>query len=108
MTDRAVLPASATTIPADPPLAEPAPTAVRQPSTGTRETLEDYTLRFAPRSYRRWGTGVVAVSALGGIAYPADFAIVRTLVSPAVRAMPCSASAYSPSSYSPLAYYAAP
>ncbi|MBT0773258.1 hypothetical protein KIH74_30215 [Kineosporia sp. J2-2] len=40
-----------------------------------KETLEDYTLRFAPRSYRRWGTGTVAVSALGGIAYLADFAI---------------------------------
>src|ERR1700761_9477508 len=40
-----------------------------------KETLEDYTLRFAPRSYRRWGTGVVAISALGGIAYLADFAI---------------------------------
>jgi len=41
----------------------------------TKETLEDYTLRFAPRSYRKWTTGVVAVSALGGIAYLADFAI---------------------------------
>src|SRR6476659_7337495 len=39
------------------------------------ETLEDYPLRFAPRSYRRGGTGVVATSALGGIAYLADFAI---------------------------------
>ncbi len=45
------------------------------PSTATRETLEDYTLRFAPRSYRKWSTGVVGVSALGGIAYLADFAI---------------------------------
>ncbi len=45
------------------------------PTTATRETLEDYTLRFAPRSYRKWSTGVVAVSALGGIAYLADFAI---------------------------------
>jgi len=44
-------------------------------TTATRETLEDYTLRFAPRSYRRWSTGVVAISALGGIAYLADFAI---------------------------------
>jgi purine-cytosine permease-like protein len=44
-------------------------------STAAKETLEDYTLRFAPRSYRRWGTGVVAISALGGIAYLADFAI---------------------------------
>src|SRR3954454_7007020 len=44
-------------------------------SAATKETLEDYTLRFAPRHYRRWSTGVVAVSALGGIAYLADFAI---------------------------------
>ena len=44
-------------------------------STAAKETLEDYTLRFAPRGYRRWGTGVVAISALGGIAYLADFAI---------------------------------
>ncbi|MEY8014528.1 hypothetical protein [Mycobacterium servetii] len=43
--------------------------------TATRETLEDYTLRFAPRGYRRWSTAVVGVSALGGIAYLADFAI---------------------------------
>jgi purine-cytosine permease-like protein len=41
----------------------------------TKETLEDYTLRFAPRSFRTWSTGVVAISALGGIAYLADFAI---------------------------------
>ncbi|WP_427893377.1 purine-cytosine permease family protein [Kribbella sp. GL6] len=50
-------------------------TASPTPTTATRETLEDYTLRFAPRSYRKWSTGVVAVSALGGIAYLADFAI---------------------------------
>ncbi|MGI3783617.1 MAG: hypothetical protein ACRYG2_22870, partial [Janthinobacterium lividum] len=37
--------------------------------TATKETLEDFTLRFAPRHYRKWSTGVVAVSALGGIAY---------------------------------------
>jgi hypothetical protein len=55
---------------------------VTKPATGAgdvgiaaRETLEDYTLRFAPRSYRKWSTGVVAVSALGGIAYLADFSI---------------------------------
>ena len=45
------------------------------PASAAKETLEDYTLRFAPRSYRRWGTGSVAISALGGIAYLADFAI---------------------------------
>jgi purine-cytosine permease-like protein len=44
-------------------------------SQATKETLEDYTLRFAPRHYRRWSPGVVAISALGGIAYLADFAI---------------------------------
>src|SRR3954469_22634306 len=44
-------------------------------ATATKETLEDYTLRFAPRHYRRWTPGVVAISALGGIAYLADFAI---------------------------------
>src|SRR3954447_23489200 len=44
-------------------------------ASATRETLEDYTLRFAPRHYRRWTPGVVAISALGGIAYLADFSI---------------------------------
>jgi hypothetical protein len=43
--------------------------------TTAKETLEDYTLRFAPRSYRKWSTGVVEITALGGIAYLADFAI---------------------------------
>jgi purine-cytosine permease-like protein len=43
--------------------------------TASKETLEDYTLRFAPRSYRKWSTQVVGISALGGIAYLADFAI---------------------------------
>ncbi|GEE04043.1 hypothetical protein nbrc107696_44890 [Gordonia spumicola] len=44
-------------------------------SAALKETLEDYTLRFAPRSYRKWSTAVVATSALGGIAYLADFSI---------------------------------
>jgi len=44
-------------------------------SAATRETLEDYTLRFAPRHYRKWTPAVVGISALGGIAYLADFAI---------------------------------
>ncbi|HEY1971292.1 MAG TPA: hypothetical protein VGH89_25280 [Pseudonocardia sp.] len=56
----------------EPPTSTAAPTRV---GAAAKETLEDYTLRFAPRSYRRWGTGVVAISALGGIAYLADFAI---------------------------------
>jgi purine-cytosine permease-like protein len=53
---------------------EPATSSVAT-SAATRETLEDYTLRFAPRSYRKWSPGVVGVTALGGIAYLADFAI---------------------------------
>ena len=56
-------------------LEEAAAPAAPPTDTATRETLEDYTLRFAPRSYRKWSTGVVATSALGGIAYLADFAI---------------------------------
>ncbi len=44
--------------------------------SAAKESLEDYTLRFAPRSYRKWSAGgVVATSALGGIAYLADFSI---------------------------------
>ena len=63
-----------------PGLAQGAPP---QPSshanTATRESLEDYTLRFAPRSYRKWTAGVVATGALGGIAYLADFSIGATI-----------------------------
>jgi purine-cytosine permease-like protein len=79
--------------------------------TATRETLEDYTLRFAPRHYRRWGTGTVAISALGGIAYLADFAIganigisygtVNALWGIGVFAVVIFATGF------PLAYYAA-
>ncbi|HLH57742.1 MAG TPA: hypothetical protein VKV33_01195 [Streptosporangiaceae bacterium] len=38
-------------------------------------TIEDYSLRYAPKSFRRWRPYVVATSALGGIAYLADFVI---------------------------------
>lgn len=37
--------------------------------------VEDYALRYAPKSFRRWSEFAVASSALGGIAYLADFAI---------------------------------
>src|SRR6201996_5230427 len=79
--------------------------------TATKETLEDYTLRFAPRSYRKWSTGVVGISALGGIAYLADFAIganvgisygtTNALWGIAVFAVVIFATGF------PLAYYAA-
>lgn len=54
---------------------EPAQEAARGADQAVKETLEDYTLRFAPRSYRRWTPMVVATTALGGIAYMADFSI---------------------------------
>ncbi|MBZ6105745.1 allantoin permease [Streptomyces olivaceus] len=53
------------------PLTASAPATDR----AAKETLEDYTLRFAPRGYRRWSPAVVATTALGGIAYLADFSI---------------------------------
>src|SRR5438094_1641500 len=84
---------------------------VTEAPAATHETLEDYTLRFAPRSYRRWSTGVVAISALGGIAYLADFAIgasigisygtTNALWGIAVFAVVIFATGF------PLAYYAA-
>ncbi|MGR3867500.1 purine-cytosine permease family protein [Streptomyces graminifolii] len=55
--------------------AEPGSPTSEATSQATRETMEDYTLRFAPRSYRRWTPMVVATTALGGIAYMADFSI---------------------------------
>ncbi len=39
------------------------------------EMLEDYSLRYAPKSFRRWSEYTVATAALGGISYLADFAI---------------------------------
>ncbi|MCP9211797.1 purine-cytosine permease family protein [Streptomyces sp. NEAU-Y11] len=76
-----------------------------------KETLEDYTLRFAPRSYRRWTPAVVATTALGGIAYMADFSIGagiglahgtgNALVAIAVAAVVIFITGF------PLAYYAA-
>jgi purine-cytosine permease-like protein len=54
---------------------EPAQEAAQGTDQAVKETLEDYTLRFAPRSYRRWTPMVVATTALGGIAYMADFSI---------------------------------
>ncbi|MCH1867102.1 cytosine permease [Nocardioides sp. CFH 31398] len=67
--------ADTSTTPAGGPGAGPARTRGLDVDPATRETLEDYTLRFAPRHFRTWSTGTVAVSALGGIAYLADFAI---------------------------------
>ncbi|GHD07299.1 allantoin permease [Streptomyces violarus] len=54
---------------------DPAQKAAPGSDQAVKETLEDYTLRFAPSSYRRWTPMVVATTALGGIAYMADFSI---------------------------------
>ncbi|MCL6437252.1 MAG: hypothetical protein K6T51_01475 [Rubrobacteraceae bacterium] len=43
------------------------------------EVVEDYSLRYAPRSFRRWSEYAVATAALGGIAYLVDFAIGGSL-----------------------------
>jgi purine-cytosine permease-like protein len=94
------------------------PRAAGDPAAGnadalnaTKESLEDYTLRFAPRSYRKWSAGVVATSALGGIAYLADFSIganigiaygtVNAILGIVVAAVIIFATGF------PLAYYAA-
>ena len=41
--------------------------------------LEDYSLRYAPKSFRRWSEYAVSAAALGGIAYMADQAIGGSL-----------------------------
>ena len=33
------------------------------------ETLEDYSLRYAPKSFRKWSEFLVANTALGGISF---------------------------------------
>jgi len=55
---------------------EPAPGPKRRYNRFVNNpVLEDYSLRYAPKSFRRWSEYAVATAALGGIAYLADFAI---------------------------------
>ncbi|GAA3435734.1 purine-cytosine permease family protein [Kutzneria kofuensis] len=44
------------------------------------EASEDFSLRYAAHSFRRWSPFAVASTALGGIAYLADFAIGASIV----------------------------
>jgi signal transduction histidine kinase/purine-cytosine permease-like protein len=44
------------------------------------ETIEDYALRFAPRSFRKWSEGLVANTAIGGLSFLALEAIGGALV----------------------------
>jgi signal transduction histidine kinase/purine-cytosine permease-like protein len=43
------------------------------------ETLEDYALRFAPKSFRKWSEGLVANTAIGGLSFLALEAIGGSL-----------------------------
>ncbi|QIW23963.1 hypothetical protein EWF20_07230 [Sulfolobus sp. S-194] len=42
--------------------------------------IEDYSLRYAPKKFRKWKEFTVANAAMGGIAYLADFAIGGSLI----------------------------
>jgi hypothetical protein len=84
MTDTA-LPAAPTppgppgTPPGPPPLGEDPPKR-SYAKLAADESREDFSLRYAPHSYRRWSPSTVAGTALGGIAYLADFAIGASIV----------------------------
>jgi purine-cytosine permease-like protein len=80
-------------------------------SRANSEMLEDYSLRYAPRSYRKWSEFAVANTALGGIAYLADFAIGGSLAvtfgfTSAFWAILLAATVIFLTSF-PIAYYAA-
>jgi purine-cytosine permease-like protein len=74
-------PAARTAVPEAPPAPAAAPPAPPKDarSKANSEMLEDYSLRYAPHSYRKWTEFQVANTALGGIAYLADFAIGASL-----------------------------
>jgi hypothetical protein len=44
------------------------------------ETIEDYSLRYAPKSFRKWSEFLVANTALGGISFLALEAIGGSLL----------------------------
>lgn len=76
-----------------------------------KAAIEDYSLRYAPASFRRWRPYVVATAALGGIAYLADFAIGGSIAisfgfTSAVAAIAAAAVIIFATSV-PIAYYSA-
>lgn len=105
-----------TTAQAAAPSAGQAPTTIagaQNEARNAKETkgAEDFSLRFAPRHYRRWTPAVVAGSALGGIAYLADFSIGASIgiqhgTGNAIGGILIAAVLIFISSF-PLAYYAA-
>ncbi|MFE7709582.1 purine-cytosine permease family protein [Streptomyces sp. NPDC057486] len=62
------------------PAVAPSPPGRSYAGLAADESREDYSLRYAPHSFRRWSPSVVAGTALGGIAYLADFAIGASIV----------------------------
>lgn len=100
-----------------PPRREAAPHSAPGPSRRpynpmvSNEVLEDYSLRYAPRSFRKWSEFTVASTALGGIAYLADFAIGASIAithgfSDAIAAVLVAAVVIFLTSI-PIAYYSA-
>ncbi len=89
----------------------PRPDDVRTPAgTAAADSVAEYTLRFAPRRFRRWSPSGVANSALGGIAYLADFAIGASIAldhgtHSALLGIVCAAIIIFLTGY-PLAYFA--
>ncbi|QNH96653.1 hypothetical protein GP473_08305 [Corynebacterium anserum] len=71
--------ASTATTPSDTSRRMDAPRNTNASHSGASKGAEDFSLRFAPRHYRKWTPAVVAGSALGGIAYLADFSIGATI-----------------------------
>src|SRR5690349_20003424 len=43
------------------------------------DSLEDYAFRYVPRTFRRWSAASVGATALGSIAFLADFSIGATI-----------------------------
>ena len=73
--------------------------------------LEDYSLRYAPSTFRRWSEYTCATAALGGIAYLADFAIGASIAlsfgfTNAITAILLAAVVIFLTSF-PIAYYSA-
>ena len=66
-----------------PPAGDPAMAgsrAGRLKKWASAEGIEDYSLRYAPKKFRRWSPFMVAGAALGGIAYLADYSIGASVV----------------------------
>lgn len=62
---------TAPSAPADPP----ATRWSRFQEWAAKDNIEDYSLRYAPKSFRRWSPMACSITALGGIAYLADYSI---------------------------------